>query len=107
MVASEKSHTADVPITIGLNFAYTANQVVLSIEPTMVLIFLDVVFIHSVLSALQPFEPATPCGLRPPIGHAIATDILFLGHLFVFTPRGLNNLLSASQPALYQQGSGR
>lgn len=55
----------------------------------MVLIFLDVVFIHSVLSALQPFEPATPCGLRPPIGHAMATDILFIGHLFWFyVPRG-------------------
>jgi len=107
MVASEKSHTADVPITIGLNFAYTANQVVFSTEPTMVLISLDAPFIHGARYALQTCEPATPCRLCPPIGHAMATDTLFLGHLFVFTPRGLNNLLSASQPALYQQGSGR
>ena len=106
-MASEKSHTADVPITIGLNFAYTANQVVFSTEPTMVLISLDAPFIHGARYALQTCEPATPCRLCPPIGHAMATDTLFLGHLFVFTPRGLNNLLSASQPALYQQGSGR
>jgi hypothetical protein len=103
-VASEKSHTADVPITIDLNFAYTANPVVLSIEPTMVLIFLDVLFTHN---ALQTCEPVTSCRLCPPIGHAMATYTLFLGHLFVFTPCGLNNPLGASQPAFYQQGSER
>ena len=97
---------ADVPITINLNFAYTANPVVLSIEPTMVF-FLGAPFIHNARYALQTCEPATPCRLCPPIGRAMATDIPFLGHLFVFTPCGLNNPLSASQPAFYQQGSGR
>ncbi len=92
---------------MDLNLAYTANQLALSTEPTTVLISLDAPFIHGARYALQICEPATPCRLCPPIGHAMATHTLFLGHLFVLTPCGLNNPLSASQSAFYRQGSGR
>jgi hypothetical protein len=71
----------------------------------MVLISLDVLFIHSARYPLQICEPATPRRLCPPIDHALATDTQFLGPLFVFTPRGLNNPLSPSQSGFCRQGS--